>query len=111
MSDLNEHSQFLSIDEYAAVERASMARCGNAEIAAFGPVVFNQQAFPHTVRDEQEIVRYVDTMHDKVADQFFTSDYKISETELALIKRIQDCIRDLTTEHFGRPVVPDEYMI
>lgn len=106
MSDLSQHPQFLSIEEYTAVERASMARCGNAEIAAFGPVVFNQQAFPHTVRDEQEIVRYVDTMHDKVADQFFTSDYKISETELALIKRIQGCVRDLTIEHFGRPVVP-----
>jgi hypothetical protein len=106
MSDLSQHPQFLSIDEYNAVERASLAQCSNAEIAAFGPVVFNQQAFPHTVRDEQEIVRYVDTMHDRAADQFFSTDFRISEAELALYNRIRDSVRDLTTTSYGRSVVP-----
>lgn len=106
MPTIDSCSQYISVHEYAISERTHSARLANLEIAAFGPVVFNQLSFPHAVSDEQEIVRYVDSMHEDEAGNYYSSDFQVSEAELGLIEKIRENVRELTCQNFRRPIVP-----
>ena len=53
----------LSIQEYNILEIDGRVKLSNRFIRAFRPKLFENGGFPTTVKKEEELVRYIDSMH------------------------------------------------
>lgn len=97
---------FLEIGRYDAMETRTVATLPNLAQAAFGPVTFAAGNYPSQVGEEAEIARFVDTMHENAAPQFFTPTFALSQDEAQLLRKIGDTVVSLTSARFGRPIRP-----
>ena len=53
----------LSIEDYNSKEIDGRIKLSNRFIRAFRPKLFENGGFPTTVQKEEELVRYIDSMH------------------------------------------------
>lgn len=53
----------LSIEDYNSKEIDGRIKLSNRFIRAFRPKLFENSGFPTTVQKEEELVRYIDSMH------------------------------------------------
>ena len=97
---------FLSIDEYDSQERMARSRLSAREIQAYGPVTFQDYGYPGTVREEFELLRYVDAMHEYSASELLDESAVLSIDETELIRDVSAAIRDFTAARFDRPIRP-----
>lgn len=92
----------LSIEEYNAKENEGKVKLSNRFIRAFRPKLFENGGFPTTVQKEEELVRYIDSMH----AYSFESHYNnlcggITEEEFSLLKKSTSDIYNITQKNYG----------
>lgn len=92
----------LSIEDYNSKEIEGKIKLSNRFIRAFKPKLFEKGGFPTTVQKEEELVRYIDSMH----AYSFESHYDdlcggITEEEFSLLKKTTNDIYDMTTKKYG----------
>lgn len=96
----------LEIARYDDLERKAAALLPNLAQAAFGPVTFSAGNYPTRVTEEAALGRYIDTMHENAAGEFFGGRFTLSPDEADLIAAIGDTVAGLSRERFGRAVRP-----
>ncbi len=92
----------LSIEDYNSKEIDGRIRLSNRFIRAFRPKLFENGGFPTTVQKEEELVRYIDSMH----AYSFESHYNdlcggITEKEFSLLQKTTKDIYDMTTKKYN----------
>ena len=92
----------LSIEDYNSKEIDGRIKLSNRFIRAFRPKLFENGGFPTTVQKEEELVRYIDSMH----AYSFESHYNdlcggITEKEFFLLKKTTNDIYDMTTKKYN----------
>lgn len=92
----------LSIEDYNSKEVDGKIKLSNRFIRAFRPKLFENGGFPTTVQKEEELVRYIDSMH----AYSFESHYNdlcggITEKEFSLLKKTTKYIYDMTTKKYN----------
>lgn len=92
----------LSIEDYNSKEIDGRIKLSNRFIRAFRPKLFENGGFPTTVQKEEELVRYIDSMH----AYSFESHYNdlcggITEKEFSLLKKTTNDIYDMTTRKYN----------
>lgn len=91
----------LSIDEYNKQECKGKIMLSNRFIRAFKPKLFEAGGFPTTVQVEDELIRYIDSMH---AYSFDTHYNKlcggITREEFELLKKCTYDIYELTKKTY-----------
>jgi hypothetical protein len=98
--------ELLSVAEYDEIEAAATRGLSYPQIRAFAPAGFLQANFPTRVRDEAELVRYCDIMHELADFDFLFRQLRYSRHEADLITTVSDTIESLTKSRFQRPVRP-----
>src|SRR5438105_741478 len=96
----------LNIDVYNSREREAYQYLSNDHIRAFSPVTFWAEAYPSVVENEQEILRYVDTMHEMNEPIRHHEMDLYSPDEAALITKICDRVSEMNRFWFHKPVRP-----
>lgn len=92
----------LSIQEYNILEIDGRVKLSNRFIRAFRPKLFENGGFPTTVKKEEELVRYIDSMH----AYSFESHYHnlcggITREEFSLLKQTTNDIYNMTKEKYN----------
>lgn len=92
----------LSIEDYNIKEVDGKIKLSNRFIRAFRPKLFENGGFPTTVQKEEELVRYIDSMH----AYSFENHYNdlcggITEKEFSLLKKTTKDIYDMTTKKYN----------
>ena len=96
----------LTIESYAAAEAEGLAAVSNIERAAFAPSTFTELNCPVSVAVESDLLRFVDSMHEFSAGDYFKADCPLSPDEADLIRRVGDHVVAWTAAHLGRAVRP-----
>ncbi|MCG6553586.1 MAG: hypothetical protein L7F77_14780 [Candidatus Magnetominusculus sp. LBB02] len=94
----------LTVEQYNDSERASLCRLSNRAIEAFAPVHFNAVNYPARVYSHNDLVRYVDTMHDWEMSDYFKMPY--SEDEGKMCAEVCGDVAALTKQEFDRATRP-----
>ena len=96
----------ISIDDYNTNENQALQYLSNRAIEAFRPVTFMLTNYPGQVHYEQELIRYIDVMHETKEAKYFSDAYQYSVDEAELISSVCAKVMKLSAESFGRPVRP-----
>lgn len=96
----------LSVSEYDLAEQKAISELPNRVIEAFHPVLFQEVGYPTRVRNEAELWKYVDVMH----DLRFEKDYSdllggLTENEFALLKKLSEQICGFSDINFKQKIV------
>lgn len=97
----------ITIEEYENNEKKSLCELPNRAVESFSPVTFHSVNYPTRVRTHNELIRYVDTMHEAMTWEMF--DYfkrTYSEDEAAIIKEVCNDTAELTKKEFGKTIRP-----
>ena len=91
----------LSIEDYNNNEIDGKIKLSNRFIRAFRPKLFDVGGFPTTVQKEEELVRYIDSMH----AYSFENHYNvlcggITEKEFELLKKTTSDIYNMTAKKY-----------
>lgn len=91
----------LSIQEYNLNEIKGKEQLSNRFIRAFKPKLFETGGFPTVVDTEQELVRYIDSMHAYSFENYYNNLCKgITKDEFELLKKTTKDIYDLTKSKY-----------
>lgn len=93
-----------NIDIYDKHEKKILKKISNSEIQRFSPLCFIQNNFPHKVSSKDELIRYVDSMHNN--DKFLNEDYKYNKNDKTIVGRIVGIIKEVTLKNFNQACVP-----
>jgi hypothetical protein len=96
----------LTIESYEAAESAALGSLSARAIEAFGPVTFNATNYPTRVRNERELLRYADAMHETKGARYFKPPYLYSRQEADLVGGICDAVANFTESQHGKRVRP-----
>lgn len=96
----------ISVDEYDRLEADARSGLANAMQQAFTPATFMMQGDPICVGREAELVRFVDSMHEYSAADYFKRFYPLTHDEADLLTHLGDHIVKYCADHFGRPLRP-----
>lgn len=96
----------ISIDDYDRNERNALKYLPNRAIQGFQPVTFGSLNYPCHACEEEEIIRYIDTMHELKNAKYFTPAYSYSVEEANLITKVCDQVVELTKQWPGGPIRP-----
>lgn len=92
----------LRIEDYNKNEIVGKANLPNRFIRAFKPVLFESGGFPITVEYEQELIRYIDSMHAYSLKRHFDELCKgLTYKEFELLKKTTADIHNLTKELYN----------
>lgn len=92
----------LKIEDYNKNEIVGKASLPNRFIRAFKPVLFESGGFPITVEYEQELIRYIDSMHAYSLKRHFDELCKgLTNKEFELLKKTTADIHNLTKELYN----------
>ena len=91
----------LSIDEYNKQEIDGKVNLSNRFIRAFRPKLFENGGFPTTVVKEEELIRYIDSMHAYSLERHFKELCGgITKEEFELLKKCTSDIFDVTKKNY-----------
>lgn len=96
----------VTIEQYSAAERASLPLVGNSAIEAFRPGTFIELGYPIAVENEAELIRFVDTMQETYAADYFAGSERYTHDEATIIAGICDAVARVTSDRFSRRVRP-----
>lgn len=92
----------LSINEYNSNEIIGKEKLSNRFIRAFKPKLFETGGFPTAVTTEQELVRYIDSMHAYSFENYYNNLCKgITSEEFELLKKTTIDIYNLTKKQYN----------
>lgn len=100
----------LTISLYDEHHRRALSRFGNDALWAFTPVAFGSLAYPVTVREENELIRFVDPMKEAISRQVGSEDIflrqyslrtRFSGAEAELMRRVRALAADFSEKAFG----------
>lgn len=94
----------LNVEDYEAIERENIKKLPNRIIEMVNPVVFSSEGYPTRVRDEQELWKYIDVMHETRFCRDFTGIIGggITEYEFSLIKKLSKHVLQFSEKTFGK---------
>ena len=102
----------LSIDEYNKNELIGKENLSNRFIKAFRPILFDRGGFPTEVYNEQELVRFIDSMHAYSFDRHYNELCEgITEKEFQLLKKCTESIYDVTKNKYNKDFLVKAPMI
>lgn len=102
----------LSIDEYNIREIKGKEKLSNRFVRAFKPKLFESGGFPTTVTSEQELVRYIDSMHAYSFENYYNNLCNgITKEEFELLKKTTEDIYNLTKERYNSSFLVQAPMI
>lgn len=102
----------LSIDEYNKKESEGRINLSNRFIRAFNPKLFIAGGFPTRVEYEQELIRYIDSMHAESFKIYYDNLCNgITEDELELLKKCTKDIYKITKELYNGDFLVKDPMI
>lgn len=96
----------IPIDVYDGFEHEANSTQPNSIQMAFTPSTFLELNCPVRVDHEGEFVRFIDSMHEFSAGDFFQRPFPLSPDEGDLIRRIGDHVADYSAKAFGRSIRP-----
>ena len=92
----------LSVAEYDEAEQSAISVTPNRVVAAFQPVTYARIGYPDRVRQESELFKYIDVMHEGEFEQHVTRDLAgLSEDEFDLVRKITSLICGFSESRFG----------
>lgn len=102
----------LSINDYNVNEIKGKEQLSNRFIRAFKPKLFESGGFPTVVDSEQELVRYIDSMHAYSFENYYNNLCKgITLEEFELLKKTTKSIYELTKNRYNSTFVVQAPMI
>jgi hypothetical protein len=96
----------LDIGSYDAGEARARRTLSNTAQMAFAPATFMELGYPVRVGQEIELLRFVDSMHEFSACDYYSKPFAISPDEAQLITELNDRVVALTRRAFNRPLRP-----
>jgi len=90
------------VEAYDLAEQGAIPGVGNRIIASSRPGHFMRNAYPDTVREEAELGRYVDVMHEGRFDAYIESLGGLTHEEFALFRRINESVAAISEQRYGR---------
>lgn len=96
---------YLSVQEYDRCEHLALEGTPNRVAEAFQPVAFDHVGYPTRIHSEQELLKYVDVMHEL---EFATNCRQLgalTDNEFELVKRLTCQVAAFTQERFGTTVI------
>ena len=92
----------LYVAEYDQAEEDALLRLPNRIVEAFQPVHFQMVGYPTRIRQERELFKYIDVLHELGFEHDFVNLLRgLSEEEFALLKRLTELIVAFSESHFG----------
>lgn len=102
----------LSINDYNLSEIKGKEQLSNRFIRAFKPKLFETGGFPTVVETEQELVRYIDSMHAYSFENYYNNLCKgITNEEFDLLKKTTKDIYNLTKSKYNSTFLVQAPMI
>lgn len=102
----------LSISDYDKNEIQGREELSNRFIRAFRPKLFENGGFPTSVKSEQELCRYIDSMHAYSFENHYNELCQgITEQEFELLKKCTSDIYNVTNEKYGKKFLVKAPMI
>lgn len=92
----------LTIEEYNNSEILGKTELSNRFIRAFKPRIFEMGGFPTNVQKEEELARYIDSMHAYSFDNHYNNLCGgITKQEFSLLKKTTKDIYDMTKKYYN----------
>ena len=102
----------LSVAEYDQAEQSAIATTSNRAIEAFQPFTFLKIGYPDRVRQEAELFKYIDVMHENEFEGHISEQLGgISEPEFELVRRLTSLVCDFSEANFGKKSIPRATML
>lgn len=102
----------ISIEEYNKKERENKQFLSNRFIRAFRPKLFENGGFPTLVDCEEELVRYIDSMHADSFDSHYNDLCEgITQNEFELLKKCTSDIYNMTLDYYQKEFLVKAPMI
>jgi len=92
------------IEIYNREEENILKKLSNTEIQAFDNLAFNLYGYPHSVKDTNRLVHYIDTMHEN--KKYFTDNFKIEESDKELVTNVLNFVENFSLTHFNKKITP-----
>ena len=94
----------LTVTQYEARENEMISQLPNRVVEMVNPVVFQTEGYPTRVRDESELWKFLDVMHETRFERDFAGliGGGITEAEFALIRKVAQLAHSFSEEYFSR---------
>lgn len=93
----------LTVAEYDRAEQNAVLELSNRVVEAFQPVRFLQTGYPTRIRQESELFKYVDAMHELDFEGDFTRLLGgLTEEEFDIMQRLAESVNRFSLSRFGR---------
>ena len=94
----------LTVKEYEARENEAVAALPNRIVEMVNPVVFASEGYPTRVRNDSELWKYLDVMHETRFERDFATLFGggMTEQEFALLQRAARLSCEFSNDWFSR---------
>ncbi len=100
----------ISITTYNEAENNALGNLSNTAIQEFKPAAFVQYSYPIHIYRHEELLRYVDVMHElsirEVISSYEYNEYRYTDMEATLLNEIIKTVVQLTKREFGKSISP-----
>lgn len=97
----------LTIEAYNQAERDAAQRLGSRAIQAYSPATFEDLSYPVRVSADQQLLRYVDTMHETSDGKYFDkTKYQYSHAEGKVIADVAETVANMTENNYAKRIRP-----
>ncbi|MBF0132992.1 MAG: hypothetical protein HQL75_10460 [Magnetococcales bacterium] len=97
----------LSIEHYNQQEESARIRHPNRIVEAFSPVIFEKLSYPHRIRQEEELWKFLDVMHEnEYLSNRDRSAKLLTAREFELFKKVALLIQGYAEKELGKKAIP-----
>ena len=103
---MSNSNNYLGVSQYNELELNARPKLGNQLISAFQPHLFEHYGWPTRVSRDEELIRYIDTQHDKEAHRYYSGGFMLSSDEKELYDALLGIVGNLSNREFGQTIRP-----
>jgi len=94
----------LTIRDYETRESEAVSELPNRVVEMVSPVTFASEGYPTRVRNESELWKYLDVMHETRFERDFASLFGggLTEGEFTLLRQVAELVLKFSVQEFGR---------
>src|SRR6266487_6276094 len=94
----------LTVEEYNRKESAAVDALPNRVVEMVSPVMFSSEGYPTRIRNDSELWKYLDVMHETRFERDFATLHGggITEKDFSLLRRVAQLAHAFSQESFGR---------
>ena len=105
---------YLTVKNYDLSEKEGKKNLSNRFLQAFQPVTFDKAGYPTRIESEDEVYRFLDTMHENRLKLYYESEYyEYAPTciEFEIIKKVVKNIYEFSRKKYGHGIIVKATML